>query len=102
MPTHRPKPPQHGASWLVWYVEKPAADGGTKRYARLEGARLSDMFWVDYRVVDLTTNEADRAALFSSDFWHREPAPVFRHVPTGILWEHAFAGGVTPTSAVPS
>jgi hypothetical protein len=85
------------ADWRVWLVEKADADGSMRPLARLEDARWADMFWVVYSVVDLTTCEEDRARLFSTELWHADPLPTFRHVPTNVVWEHAFAGGQLPS-----
>lgn len=84
------------ALWRVWWVEKEG-----KVYARLEEARFLDMFWVIYRVVDLTTTEQARTELYSMKFWHEGPLPTFRHVETGVVVDSAFAGRQTPTPEDP-
>jgi len=89
-------PPLPDAFWRVWLIEK---DG--KVFGRLEGARFSDMFWVAYRVIDLTDCAEDRAALFSQPFWHLSPLPTFRHLQTDMRCTGAFAGGLIPTPEFP-
>lgn len=89
-------PSLQDAQHRVWWVEKQG-----KVFARLEDARFADMFWVAYRVVDLTRTEQERAELYSKKFWHDGPLPKFRHVKTGAVVETAFAGGQTPTAEDP-
>lgn len=84
------------APWRVWWIEKEG-----QVYARLEEARFLDMFWVLYRVVDLTTTEQARTELYSMKFWHEGPLPTFRHVETGVAVDSAFAGRQTPTAEHP-
>ncbi len=90
-------PPMSDADWRIWLV----SERGRPPLARLEDARWDDMFWVAYFVVDLTTSERDRARLFSADFWQKDPLPTFTHVPTNVVCDGAFAGGIVPTSAKP-
>jgi len=64
--------PLRDAQRYVWLVER---DG--RVFARLEEASLFDMFWIQYRVVDLTSSDADRALLYSQRFWLEGPLPTF-------------------------
>jgi hypothetical protein len=79
-----------------WLVVK---DG--RVFALLDEGRFADMFWADYRVLDLTRSAEDRELLHSSDFWHQEPLPIFVHLTTGFVCDTAFAGGYVPSEAVP-
>ncbi len=90
-------PPLDDRGLRVWIVEKEG-----RQFARIEDARFVDMFWVSYRVIDLTKTEADRRFLFSAPFWLEAPLPTFRHVPSGFVCNTAFAGtGVLPTPENP-
>lgn len=82
--------------WNIWHVEKSG-----RVFARLENARVVEMFWVAYAVVDLTASPEDRRLLFSPEFWHQVPLPSFRHLPTGAVCAGAFAGGLFPTPERP-
>jgi hypothetical protein len=80
-------PPMADAHRRIWRVRKH-----DRVFARLEDARVSDMFWVRYTIIDLTTTTDDRLLLFSRGFWLDEPLPSFEHVETGFIVNHAFAG----------
>src|SRR4051794_14093685 len=95
MALERLNPTMRDAAHRDWLVEKNG-----RVFARLEDARFAEMFWVSYRVVDLTKNDVDRSALFASDFWHQAPHPTFRNSMTGASCSTAFAGR-TPTQADP-
>ena len=97
MTTEISNPPLNDSRLRVWIVEKEE-----RQFARLEDARFVDMFWVSYRVIDLTETEEDRQRLFSAPFWLEGPLPTFRHLPSGIVCSTAFAGGgVLPTPETP-
>jgi hypothetical protein len=98
MPGERPTDlsPLPDAATRIWIVEKAG-----RPFGRLKDARFQDMFWVNYRVVDLTERPADRDALFSKSFWHEAPLPTYRHAHTGHLNSTAFAGGLLPTPECP-
>jgi hypothetical protein len=93
---HGGYPPMSDAARRVWLVEK---DG--RIFGRLEDACWSDMFWVRYRVVDLTTNEADHRLLFSDEFWDPANKPMFRHQRTQMVCSCAFAAPRGPTPKSP-
>jgi hypothetical protein len=88
--------PLSDAATRIWIVEKNG-----RPFGRLEDARFQDMFWVNYRVVDLTERPGDRDALFSKIFWHEAPLPTYRHAQTGHVNRSAFAGGLLPTPESP-
>jgi hypothetical protein len=86
-------PPMADAHRRIWWVTKY-----DRIFARLQDARFSDMFWVRYTVVDLTSTSDDQLLLFSKDFWLNAPLPTFEHVETGVVVDTAFAGsGVIPS-----
>jgi hypothetical protein len=39
--------------------------------------------------------------LYSADFWHQGPLPVFRETRTGFVSPYAFSGGHVPTPDEP-
>jgi hypothetical protein len=75
-----------------WFVER---DGRT--VAVLVEPRFSDMFWYTWRIVPLAEDEAERAALFSQEYWDGKflERTKFRSREYGCVAE-AFWGGREP------
>jgi hypothetical protein len=81
---------------LIWLVQKNG-----RVFSALDRACFHDMFWVGYRVVDLTCTPGDQEQLLSAGFWHEDPLPRFVHLFSDFVCDTAFAGGILPTRALP-
>jgi hypothetical protein len=78
-----------------WFVEK---DG--QRVALLTNPRFVDMFWYSYTVEPTGATDAERAPVYTKEFWN-QAGMTFRNRETGEIAPNAFPGGLTPTREQP-
>ncbi len=74
-----------------WFAE----DGG-RHVAELHHVQSVEMFWEEYRIVPLTTEPSERAALFEKPFWEPRKGLRFRNRESGELASIAFSAITGP------